>query len=74
MIVCGKKMSICCSIMSVWGILQLTLMGVWLYSHSVAFAEDLEIHLEPNESLNSFFTKAWAKYESAVRNIFLSFE
>jgi ribonuclease kappa len=66
MIFCGKKLSICCALLSVWGILQLTLMGVWLYSHSVAFAEDLEIHLEPNESLTGFFTKAWAKYESAV--------
>lgn len=41
-------------------------MGILLYTHSVAFAEDLEIELEPGESITSFFTKAWGKYESAV--------
>lgn len=65
-IICGKKFSLCCATMSVWGILQLTLIGILLYTHSVAFAEDLDIEYKKDETLNSFFARAWSKYESAV--------
>ena len=41
-------------------------MGILLYSHAVAFAEDLEIEYEPNESPISFYGRAFGKYESAV--------
>lgn len=40
---CGPKLSICCSILSVWGIIMLFLLGIFLWSHSVAFAEDLPL-------------------------------
>lgn len=41
-------------------------MGILLYTHSVAFSEDLDIHFKEGETSNAFFTRAWAKYESAV--------
>ncbi|XP_065167079.1 ribonuclease kappa [Atheta coriaria] len=39
--VCGPKLSLCGLILSVWGIIQLSLMGIFYYIHSVALAEDL---------------------------------
>jgi len=39
--VCGPKLSMCCTIISVWGIVQLLLMGAFYYAHSVALTEDL---------------------------------
>ena len=42
--VCGPKLSLCCTILSVWGIFQLTLMGIFFHINSVALIED--IHLE----------------------------
>ncbi|XP_017777729.1 PREDICTED: ribonuclease kappa-B [Nicrophorus vespilloides] len=41
--VCGPKLSLCGLIMSIWGIIQLSLMGVFYYIHSVALAEDLPL-------------------------------
>ncbi|KAL3194935.1 hypothetical protein MRX96_045844 [Rhipicephalus microplus] len=38
--ICGPKFSMCCSILSVWGIIMLVIMGIFLFTHSVAFAED----------------------------------
>lgn len=43
---CGPKLSICCSILSVWGIIMLFLLALFLGVHSVAFAEDLAAPLE----------------------------
>ncbi|EDS25706.1 salivary secreted ribonuclease [Culex quinquefasciatus] len=40
---CGPKLSLCGLIISVWGIIQLLLMGVFYYIHSVALIEDLPL-------------------------------
>ncbi|KAF2894800.1 hypothetical protein ILUMI_11373 [Ignelater luminosus] len=41
MAICGPKLSLCGVILSVWGIIQLSFMGIFYYFHSVALAEDL---------------------------------
>ncbi|GIY14214.1 ribonuclease kappa-B [Caerostris extrusa] len=40
---CGPKLSICCSILSVWGIIMLVILGILLGVNSAAFAEDLDL-------------------------------
>ncbi|XP_018024589.1 ribonuclease kappa-B [Hyalella azteca] len=40
---CGPKLSLCCTILSVWGIIQLGIMGILFYIKSPAFLEDLFI-------------------------------
>ncbi|RWS13767.1 salivary secreted ribonuclease-like protein [Dinothrombium tinctorium] len=72
MIVCGKKLSICCSIISVWAILMLTLMGVLLYSHSVAFVDDLNLEDIQFETRDNFFTEAYTRYENAAHNCWIA--
>ena len=54
----GIKMSVFCSLLSVWGILMLAIMGGLLSIRSVAFAEDFEA-----ETLDEIFEK----YDKAVR-------
>ncbi len=44
MAVCGPKLSLCCSILSAWGIFQLTLMGIFFHINSVALIEDISLH------------------------------
>ncbi|XP_046751793.1 ribonuclease kappa-B [Diprion similis] len=39
--VCGPKYALCGLIISVWGIIQLILMGVFFYVKSVALIEDV---------------------------------
>ncbi|RWS28668.1 salivary secreted ribonuclease-like protein [Leptotrombidium deliense] len=69
MIICGKKLSICCSVISVWAILMLTLMGVLMYSHSLAFAEDLNLKSLHRED---FLVAAYNRYESAAHNCWIA--
>lgn len=57
MAVLGIKMSVFCSLLSVWGILMLAVMGGLLSIKSVAFAEDFEA-----ETLEEIYEK----YEKAV--------
>ncbi|CAH1736386.1 ribonuclease kappa-B [Aphis gossypii] len=40
---CGPKLSLCGIIISIWGIIQLVLMGFFYYIRSVALIEDLNI-------------------------------
>jgi ribonuclease kappa len=41
--VCGPKLSLCCLLLSLWGIIQLAFMGIFFYIKSVALVEDLPL-------------------------------
>lgn len=40
---CGPKLSLCGVVLSVWGIIQLSLMGVFFFVRSVALIEDINL-------------------------------
>ncbi|CAF1043437.1 unnamed protein product [Adineta ricciae] len=40
--ICGPKLSLCCSIISVWGIVQFLLMGVFFYMEAAPLLDDFE--------------------------------
>jgi len=46
MAICGPKLSLCGVILSAWGIVQLSLMGVFFYTKSVALIEDIPLNEE----------------------------
>ncbi|CAN7941919.1 ribonuclease kappa-B [Ixodes scapularis] len=68
--ICGPKLSVCCSILSVWGIIMLVILGIFLFTHSVAFAEDLAI----DEKLPKieFLTEINRKYTQAAYNCWIA--
>jgi len=72
MIVCGKKLSLCLSFLSAWAIIMLTVMGVLLYAHSIAFAEDLELNDFRPENTGEFVKEAYQRYESAAHNCWIA--
>ncbi|KAI4468456.1 ribonuclease kappa [Holotrichia oblita] len=72
MAVCGPKLSLCGLILSVWGILQLTLMGVFYYIRSVALAEDVPGLEEHFESLQEFYAAADAGYTQNAYNCWIA--
>lgn len=41
MIICGYKMSIFCTALSVWGVLQMSLMALFYYLRAVVFIQDV---------------------------------
>ena len=41
---CGPKLSLCGLVLSIWGIIQLSIMSLAFYSRSVAFIEDLKFN------------------------------
>ena len=42
---CGPKLSLCGVVLSAWGIVQLSLMGIFFYIRSVALIEDLPLEV-----------------------------
>ncbi|KAL7735142.1 hypothetical protein ACLKA6_008404 [Drosophila palustris] len=69
--ICGPKCSLCGLIISVWGIVQLVLMGLFFYIHSVALIEDLPL-LEEYENLDAFYTAANAAYTQNAYNCWIA--
>ena len=67
---CGPKLSICCSILSVWGIVMLFLLGIFLEFRSVAFAEDLP--LEEYVGTETFDSDMTRIYTQAAYNCFIA--
>ncbi|CAG2102133.1 unnamed protein product [Medioppia subpectinata] len=66
--ICGPKLSICCSLLSIWGIIMLVIMGGLLKMKSIAFAEDLleEYTSAPLKDMDEFLKAADEKYENAA--------
>ncbi|CAD7077317.1 unnamed protein product [Hermetia illucens] len=68
--ICGPKLSLCGLIVSVWGIVQLVLMGVFYYIHSVALIEDLpEFEYENPEQ---FYTNVNNAYNQNAFNCWIA--
>lgn len=65
---CPRNYSICCAVISAWGIIQLVIMGVLFYTKAVAFSEDLGIEIEPHSNLtiDEFYEEAATKYNYTV--------
>lgn len=46
---CGTKLSLCCSIISVWGIVQFILLGVFFYAQAGPLVEDFEFDADTKD-------------------------
>lgn len=69
--ICGPKLSLCGLVISVWGIIQLTLMGFFYFIHSVALVEDLP--LEPHyPSPQQFYTDVDVAYSQNAFNCWIA--
>lgn len=74
--VCGLKCSICCSVISGWGIIMLTVMGACLTLQSASFVTDfIDEHGSdqgPDFKRDEFVKEVMAKYEQASYNCYAS--
>ncbi|BFG06494.1 ribonuclease kappa [Drosophila madeirensis] len=64
---CGPKCSFFCLFISVWGVIQLTLMGIFFLTHSLTLVDDLPLTLL-SHSLERFkFDADVAYFTVAIR-------
>ena len=41
--ICGPKLSLCCAVISVWGIIQFILLGIFFFVQAVPLLDDFEV-------------------------------
>ena len=70
---CGPKLSLCGLILSVWGIIQLTLMGVFYYIRAVALLEDLPLESESgHHTIEDFIATVETGYTQNAYNCWIA--
>ncbi|CAG0921082.1 unnamed protein product [Notodromas monacha] len=71
--VLGPKLSLCCLLVSVWGTLQLCLMGVFFYVHSVGLLEDLPVAEEIKRGmLKEYLEEVDYLYSKGAQNCWIA--
>eukprot|EP00095_Tigriopus_kingsejongensis_P006518 maker-scaffold172_size289735-snap-gene-1.27 protein:Tk06518 transcript:maker-scaffold172_size289735-snap-gene-1.27-mRNA-1 annotation:"ribonuclease kappa-b" len=66
--VCGPKLSICGLCLSIWGILQLSLMALALHGRSVTFAEDVDDGIHKMEDPDEYLKYMETHYDVMAHN------
>ncbi|XP_018569685.1 ribonuclease kappa-like [Anoplophora glabripennis] len=69
--VCGPKLSLCGLIISVWGVIQLALMGVFYYIGAVALSEDIP-SVEFHGDLSAFYAEVDKGYHQNAYNCWIA--
>ena len=68
---CGPKLSLCGVVLSIWGIIQLSIMGVFFYINSVALIEDINLE-ESYESMDRLRTDMDKGYQQNALNCWIA--
>ncbi|XP_034172584.1 ribonuclease kappa [Osmia lignaria lignaria] len=69
--ICGPKYALCGLILSVWGIFQLLLMGIFFYVKSVALIEDLPLE-DKFVTATDFYAAADRGYKQNAYNCWIA--
>ncbi|XP_020282279.1 ribonuclease kappa [Pseudomyrmex gracilis] len=70
--ICGPKYALCGLVLSVWGIFQLLLMGVFFYVRSVALVEDLPLEGKNITNINTFYDLVERGYTQNAYNCWIA--
>lgn len=71
---CGAKRAVLCTIISIWAMIMLAIMGVLLSYKSLAFIEDLAVEgfvIKP-DTMNALYKDQDEKYDMAAKNCFVA--
>jgi len=68
--ICGPGLSVCCSVISVWGIIMLAIVGGLMLAKSAAFIEDIPMGHSENNTTSSFFEEMDEGFKAAASNCF----
>jgi len=72
MTICGPKLSICCSVISAWALVQLSLMGVFFYIRSPALIEDVFVPEEAEHSPEAYIDAIIKSYQVSAYNCWIA--
>ncbi|XP_044735393.1 ribonuclease kappa-B-like [Chrysoperla carnea] len=68
--ICGPKLSLCGILLSIWGVIQLSLMGLFYHMKCIAFVDDLDLDHSGFESVAELYEKADTAYETCAHTCF----
>ncbi|KAK7073097.1 hypothetical protein SK128_017655 [Halocaridina rubra] len=68
---CGYKFSLCLFIISIWGLIQLLLMGVLFYCETPAFLEDLPVE-ETYASVDDYLAEVHRGFRTNAFNCIIA--
>lgn len=63
---CGPKLSTCCTLLSLWGVIMLLILGFLLKMQSIAFVEDLGIKESGEVNKTTLLAEIKEKYDISV--------
>lgn len=70
---CGVKRSIFCTLVSVWAIIMLAVMGGLLTYKSLAFVEDIPVEeFDQHLGIDAFYSEQDHKYDMAANNCYMA--
>jgi len=69
---CGPKLSVCCTVISVWAVIQLGLMGIFFMIKSPALIEDIFLPESAGESPEAFISHMMTSYKQSSNNCFIA--
>ena len=49
--ICGPKLSLCCTVISVWGIVQFILMGIFFFVEAAPLLDDFDFDADANNDI-----------------------
>lgn len=75
---CGPMFTMSCLLLSIWGLVQLTIMGVCFYCHCVSVFDDLgfdvkeDVEIKHQEDLSKFYEEVDHRYRRAAYNCWIA--
>ncbi|UJR21479.1 hypothetical protein I4U23_024563 [Adineta vaga] len=69
---CGPKLSLCCSIISVWGVIQFALMGIFFFVKAAPLLEDFEFDGKNETDINKFNEKLETAFHQRAYNCWIA--
>ncbi|CAF1311155.1 unnamed protein product [Adineta ricciae] len=69
---CGPKLSLCCSIISVWGIIQFALMGIFFFIEAAPLLDDFDFDGKNETNIDIFNSKLKDAFHQRAYNCWIA--
>jgi ribonuclease kappa len=70
--ICGPKLSLCCTIISVWGIIQFILLGIFFFVESAPLLDDFTIDTKNTTDSIAFDAEIKNAYHQRAYNCWIA--
>jgi ribonuclease kappa len=70
--ICGPKLSLCCSVISVWGIIQFLLLGIFFFVQAAPLLDDFAFESKNTTDINAFNTALKDAYHQRAYNCWIA--